>query len=96
MREVREEGVSAVSLGDVDECVPELRAVRDDTGKADSEMSNRTSALHTRRRNDNLSVLANAVDKVLAKADLDAGVLYRIPDSFGACSASSASCHYEE
>ena len=61
-------------------------------------MSNRTSALHTRRRNDNLARLVQAVDLAsVADRNLDAGVLYRIPDSFGAwCSASSASCHSVE
>ena len=57
-------------------------------------MSNRTNALNARSRNDNLAALTQAVRYRLGQLDLDAGVLYRIPDSFGAsCSASVASCH---
>lgn len=93
--EAWEEGVGIVAFRDVDECVPELKGVVD-AGETDSEMSNRTSALHTRRRNDNLAVLANAVDKVRANVNADPGVLYRIPCPFGACSASVASCHSVE
>lgn len=91
---VGEEGVGAIAFWDVDECVPELKGVVD-AGETDSEMSNRTSALHTRRRNDNLAVLAKAVDKVWANVNADPGVLYRIPCPFGVGSASrsGASSH---
>ena len=60
---VREESVGLVAFWDVDNCPVEFGIVCR-AGHVDSEMSNRTSALHTRRRNDSLAVLVNAVDNV--------------------------------
>ena len=61
--EVGEEGVCLVAFWNVDKCPEKFGAVCV-AGHVDSEMSNRTSALHTRRRNDSLAVLVNAVDNV--------------------------------